>query len=42
MPMSKLSLSSLLSVGARKNTQAKTYGKCEIGSSDNVKLVSIL
>lgn len=42
MLMSTVYLSLLLSVGARKSTQAKTYGKCEIGSSDNVKLVSIL
>lgn len=40
--MSTLSLSLLLSAGARKSTQAKAYGKCEIGSNDNMKLVIIL
>lgn len=40
--MSKLSPFSLLSVGAGKSTQAKTYGKYEISSSDNLKLGSIL
>lgn len=29
-----------LSVGARKSTQAKTYGKCEIGWIDNVKFLA--
>lgn len=37
--MSKLSPFSLLSVGAGKSTQAKTYGKY---LSDNLKLSSIL